>query len=98
MFINMFILFKSSQVKSYYIELTYFFKEISLYFSCNFLAVFNDGKARTLVSLTGTIEVFYEGKLHHKDNWPLPLFYGQERLLLHMSKNAANKTLLHIVL
>ncbi len=48
------------------------------------LAVFNDGKARTLVSLTGTIEVFYEGKSHHKDNWPLPLF--QERDYYNMSK------------
>ncbi len=58
------------------------FKEISLYY---FLAVFSDGKARTLVNLTGTIEVFYEGKSHHKDNWPLPLF--QERDYYNMSKH-----------
>ncbi len=59
----------------------YLFKEISLYY---FLADFNDGKARTLVSLTGTIEVFYEGQSHHKDNWSLPLF--QERDYYNMSK------------
>uniref|UniRef100_A0A673K0M3 Tumor susceptibility 101a n=1 Tax=Sinocyclocheilus rhinocerous TaxID=307959 RepID=A0A673K0M3_9TELE len=39
--------------------------EISLYFSCNFLTVFNDGTARTLVGLTGTIEVFYEGNVYN---------------------------------
>lgn len=38
-------------------------------FSCNFLTVFNDGTAKTLISLTGTIKVFFNGKLDHKDKW-----------------------------
>jgi len=34
-----------------------------------FLTVFNDGTAKILVSLTGTIKVLFNGKLDNEDKW-----------------------------
>lgn len=66
-------------------SLTFF----SFLFSCNFLTVFNDGTAKTLVCLTGTIKVFFNGKLDHKDKWTYFPVVLQSRNVLCSKKNTS---------